>query len=394
MEGEGEGEGYLYLCLCDHIVGIDMKKILSGGFQTNPPDLTALSVDNVTIFKEEKLPFGMGFCVDGSKLYMAGGEWPPKRRRRHGLLELDNSKGYKGISSSMYVANLFDSDPIGKINFSKLHEFEAPKTSTVMMNINQKIYALSTNFTYFSGFKMYAIPFEVYDPDSHSSKSVTRRLRAPPFYERYERGKRDIRGYALVGNTLCVQVGDFDCHFYYVNSGIWRPSPRQNSRFLSSIITNGLGRNLCHGKFVLGCENVLISILCTRMEAFLLPPPGSNENAPVLCQMFNEVDDDLSKIDEFSYEIDGGLVLNLDKEKMCAIFSCGGNPEHNFLVYIYIFQVSKLPEQPRTKRIKRLQTDFRPILKDFLPVTCLHKGFYYLNKPGFDFPLITGAFYL
>ena len=50
-----------------------------------------------------------------------------------------------------------------------------------------------------------------------------------------------------------------------------------------------------------------------------------------------------------------------------------------FLVYICIFQVSKLPEQPRIKRIKRLQTDFRPILKDFLSVSCLHKGFYYLN---------------
>ena len=90
-------------------------------------------MDNVTIFKEEKLPFGMGFCVDGSKLYMAGGEWPPKRRRRHGLLELDNSKGYKGISLSMYVADLSDFDPVGKIKFSKLHEFEAPKTSVVMM---------------------------------------------------------------------------------------------------------------------------------------------------------------------------------------------------------------------------------------------------------------------
>ena len=132
---EGEGEGYLYLCLCDHIVGNDMKKILSGGFQTNPPNLTALLVDNVTVFKEEKLPFGMGFCVDGSKLYKARGEWPPKHRR-HGLLELNYSKGYKGISSSMYVADLFDSDPVGKIKFSKLHEFEAPKTSAVMMKIN------------------------------------------------------------------------------------------------------------------------------------------------------------------------------------------------------------------------------------------------------------------
>ena len=87
----------------------------------------------MTIFKEEKLPFGMGFCVDGSKLYMVGGEWPPKRRRRHGLLELDNSKGYIGISLSMYVADLSDFDPVGKIKFSKLHEFEAPKTSVVMM---------------------------------------------------------------------------------------------------------------------------------------------------------------------------------------------------------------------------------------------------------------------
>ena len=94
---------------------------------------------------------------------------------------------------------------------------------------------------------------------------------------------------------------------------------------------------------MLGCEDVLISILRTRMEAFLLPPPGSNENAPVFYQMFNEVDDDLYKIHRFLYEINGGLVLNLDKEKMCAIFSYGGNPEHNFLVYIYIFKVSKLP---------------------------------------------------
>ena len=61
-------------------------------------------------------------------------------------------------------------------------------------------------------------------------------------------------------------------------------------------IRNGLGRNICHGKFVLGCEDVLISILRTRMEAFLLPPPGSNENALVFYQMFNEVDDDLYKI--------------------------------------------------------------------------------------------------
>ena len=241
------------------------------------------------------------------------------------------------------MADLFDSNPVGKIKFSKLHEFEAPKTSPVMMKINEKIYALPNNITYLSGFKMYPIPFEMYDPNTHSSKSITRRLQTPPFYERYERGKKDIRGYALVGNTLCVQVGDFDCHFYYVNSGIWRPSPYQNSRLLSSIIRNGLGRNLCHDKFVLGCEDVLISILRTRMEAFLLPPPGSNENAPVFYQMFNEVDDDLYKIDRFSYEINGGLVLNLDKEKMCAILSCGGNPEHNFLVYIYIFQVSKLP---------------------------------------------------
>ena len=143
---------------------------------------------------------------------------------------------------------------------------------------------------------MYPIPFEMYDPNTHSSKSITRRLQTPPFYERYERGKKDIRGYALVGNTLCVQVGDFDCHFYYVNSGIWRPFPYQNSQFLSSIIRNGLGRNICHGKFVLGCEDVLISILRTRMEAFLLPPPGSNENALVFYQMFNEVDDDLYKI--------------------------------------------------------------------------------------------------
>ena len=298
----------------------------------------------MTIFTEEKFSFRMGFCVDGSKLYMVGGEWGLKRRRRrHGLLELDNSKGYKGISSSMYVADLSDSDPVGKIKFSKLHEFEAPKTSALMMKINQKIYALSTNFTYFSGFKIYPIPFEVYDPDTHSSKSITRRLQTPPFYEHYERGKRDIRGYALVENTLCFQVGNFDCHFYYVNSRIWRPPPHQNSWFLSSIIRNGLGRNLCHGKFVLGCEDVLISILCTRMEAFLIPPPGSNENAPVFCYMFHEVDDDLSKIHEFSYEIAGGLVFNLDKEKMRTIFSCGGNSELNFLVYIYIFQVSKFP---------------------------------------------------
>ena len=53
-------------------------------------------MDNVTVFKEEKLPFGMGFCVDGSKLYMAGGEWALKHRRRD-LLELDYSKDTKGF---------------------------------------------------------------------------------------------------------------------------------------------------------------------------------------------------------------------------------------------------------------------------------------------------------
>ena len=74
-------------------------------------------MDNVTVFTEEKLPFGMGFCVDGSKLYMARGEWDLKHRR-HDLLELDYSKGYKGISSSMYVVELSNSNPIGNIKFS------------------------------------------------------------------------------------------------------------------------------------------------------------------------------------------------------------------------------------------------------------------------------------
>ena len=128
------------------------------------------------------------------------------------------------------------------------------------------------------------------------------------------------------------------------------------------------------------------------MVAFLLPPLGSDENAPAISQRFNEVDGDLFKISESHGESMNGMVLNLDKEKMCAIFFCDDDPGSKFLVYIYIFQVSKLPkQQPRTKH---LQMGSRVIHKDFLSVTCLHKGFYHLDECGCDLPNLIGAFYM
>ena len=40
--------------------------------------MTQLPMDKVITFGEENLPCGMGFYIDGSKLYMVGEEWVEK----------------------------------------------------------------------------------------------------------------------------------------------------------------------------------------------------------------------------------------------------------------------------------------------------------------------------
>ncbi|CBI15177.3 unnamed protein product, partial [Vitis vinifera] len=230
-------------------------------------------------------------------------------------------------------------------------------------------------------------------------------LQTPPFHGFNE---RIVTGFARVGNYLCFEAGS-QCHYYNVTNGTWRLIPHHRSRLLSIIHRHGLGRNLCHGQFVSGCEDVLVSAYCRNMEeydfdpphhmeAFLFPPPESGEDAPVLFQKFEEVECDLSKIAKCHWRIGDGLVLNLGKEKMCAIFPGHCNPNHNFLVYIFIFQVSKLPsneQQHPTKRAKRAKGPkicLEPTPKDFISVTCLHKGCYNLDEFGYDYPRPTGAF--
>ena len=78
MEGEELGGPHLYLYFYHRILSINTKKLLNGGFQTAPPNMTRLPMDKVIDFGEENLPCGMGFYVDGSKLYMVGEEWVEK----------------------------------------------------------------------------------------------------------------------------------------------------------------------------------------------------------------------------------------------------------------------------------------------------------------------------
>ena len=178
-----EGEGFLYLCSCHCIIAIDMKKMMSGGFQTvltRPPDFTRLPVDKVIVFEEENLPCEMGFCVDGSKLYLVGGQWGMKDPQEDFWLP-DYSKGGEFTSSSMCEADL--SDPV--VKFSKLHEFEAPEPFPEVMKFKERIYTLSNSVSFFRFAKLCPFPsFEVYDPTTttHSSKSLTR-LHTPPFHE-------------------------------------------------------------------------------------------------------------------------------------------------------------------------------------------------------------------
>lgn len=397
-----EGEEFLYLYTYHRILVINMKKLLSGGFQTAPPDMTRLPVDEVIDFDEENLPCGMGFFVDGSKLYMVGGEWAQEHPIWKAYRRLDKSKGDKGISSSLYVADL--SGPT--VNFTHVHEFEAAKLMPRLIKIEGRIYVISSNYSYYAKVRPCASPsFESYCPGRYYEPNTM--LQTSPFHEFPE---CSVTGCARVGNYLCFEAGR-ECHYYNVTNGTWRFMPHHRSRLLSIIHRHGLGRNLCHGQFVSGCEDVLVSAYCRNMEAFdlhpphhmeafLFPPPESGEDAPVLCQKFKEVDDDLSKIAKSQWTIRDGLVLNLGKEKMCAIFPGQCHPNHQFLVYIFIFQVSKLPsnEQHPTKRAKRAKRTkgpkicLEPTPKDFISITCLHKGCYNLDEFGYDFPRLTGAF--
>ena len=109
------------------------------------------------------------------------------------------------------------------------------------------------------------------------------------------------------------------------------------------------------------------------------------------------MDDDLFKIDAFHSMVGNGLVLNLGKEKMCAMFPCHGNHNHRFLVYIFIFQVSKpssTEQQHPTKRAKGPKICPESIPEDFISITCLHKGLYNLDEFGYDLPCTTAAFYM
>ena len=73
MEGEALGSPRLYLYSYYRILLINSKKLLSGGSQIAHPDMTRLLMDKVNDFGEENFPCGMGFYIDGSKLYMVGG---------------------------------------------------------------------------------------------------------------------------------------------------------------------------------------------------------------------------------------------------------------------------------------------------------------------------------
>ncbi|RVW90549.1 hypothetical protein CK203_030917 [Vitis vinifera] len=364
-----EGEEFLYLYTYHRILVINMKKLLSGGFQTAPPDMTRLPVDEVIDFDEENLPCGMGFFVDGSKLYMVGGEWAREDPIWKVILRLDKSKGDKGISSSLYVADL--SGPT--VNFTHVHEFEAAKLMPRLIKIEGRIYVISSNYSYYAKVRTYASPsFESYCPGRYYEPNTM--LQTPPFHEFPE---CSVTGCARVGNYLCFEAGR-QCHYY---------------------------------NFVSGCEDVLVSAYCRNMEAFdfhpphhmeafLFPPPESGEDAPVLCQKFKEVDDDLSKIAKSQWTIREGLVLNLGKEKMCAIFPGQCHPNHQFLVYIFIFKFPNChpmnnilpskpsePSEPRAPEYVLSQHQ-----KDFISITCLHKGCYNLDEFGYDFPRLTGAF--
>ncbi|KAL6325781.1 hypothetical protein AAG906_026610 [Vitis piasezkii] len=241
-----EGEEFLYLYTYHRILVINMKKLLSGGFQTAPPDMTRLPVDEVIDFDEEKLPF----------------------------------KGRQGISSSLYVADL--SGPT--VNFTHVHEFEAAKLMPRLIKIEGRIYVMSSSYSYYAKFRTCASPsFESYCPGRYYEPNTM--LQTPPFHGFNE---RIVTGFA---RSLLI-------------AAIWR-------------------------------NTILI---LPPYGGIPFPPPESGEDAPVLFQKFEEVECDLSKIAKCHWRIGDGLVLNLGKEKMCAIFHGHCNPNHNFLVYIFIFK--------------------------------------------------------
>ena len=171
MEGEELGGPRMYLYSYHCILSINTKKLLSSGFQTAPLDMTQLPMDKVINFGEENLPCGIGFYIDGSKLYMVGGEWVEKYLA-YDEWKLDISKGDIGISSSIYMADLSYST----VKFSHVHEFEASKPLLLVMKIKERIYTPSTSCV--------SPSFEVYD-SSHSFESITR-LRTPPFHEHFK----------------------------------------------------------------------------------------------------------------------------------------------------------------------------------------------------------------
>ena len=73
---EVEGKGMLFTATLQRLLAIDMSKLKINQYDPSNFEILPLLVFRVLNLVEKGFPFGMGFFVRDSELYMVGGEKP------------------------------------------------------------------------------------------------------------------------------------------------------------------------------------------------------------------------------------------------------------------------------------------------------------------------------
>ncbi|KAJ9703240.1 hypothetical protein PVL29_004860 [Vitis rotundifolia] len=403
-----EGKGVVLIATKQRLLFFDVTKLEDLPYTDTEVPTLPLPVVKEFNFVEKGFPFGAGFIVWESKLYMVGGE-----KTRGGLSEeelctpsnnnLDKSFGTRGLSPYIYFSDLTKLDSITEFRKHSLTML-APKTSPIIEEIEGKIYVLSGPACHYEGL----LPnpsFEAYDPSLDQLEA----LDLPHFYRenRYSDPEYIVHGHSVVGTDIVVLAGE-QYYYYIVKDRNWElgetPIPRP--------LLPGYS-----GKFVPAYDDIFI---CFRLHA-LFAAKVPSDAGPTLIQFLDEV-----YKDNFFLDLDSlrGVVVAIGEYEMCIIRPKIVNINNVIIPRIYVatFLVEKLdssaPAPKRAKiasdsqtfhdnhgnysdRLSRIQDsdDSEPFFLSvastpFLSVTCLSKGFYTLPEQwGHEKPQICSAFF-
>ncbi|KAL6345112.1 hypothetical protein AAG906_013596 [Vitis piasezkii] len=396
-----KGEGVVLIATKQRLLFFDVTKLKDLPYTDTEVPTPPLPVVKAFNFVEKGFPFGAGFFVWESKLYMVGGE-----KTRGGLSEeelctpsnnnLDKSFGTRGLSPYIYFSDLTKLDSITEFRKHSLTML-APKTSPIIEEIEGEIYVLSGPACHYDGL----LPnpsFESYDPSLDQLEA----LDLPHFHWEncYNDPEYLVHGHSVVGTEIFVLAGE-QYYSYSIKDRTWFhelgeiPIPRP--------LLPGFS-----GKFVPAYNDIFICFRLHALFAVKLPSDGG----PSLIQFLDEV-----YKDKFFLDLDSlrGVVVAIGEYEMCII-----RPKIVDLNNVIIPKLdSSAPAPKRAKIASDSQTfhhnhdvqdsndsasiqdsDSLSRIQDsddsepFLSVTCLSKGFYTLPEQwGHEKPQICSAFF-